>query len=71
VGWHRDRYLKPGEVDYLTVHRPARPGPWRLMIPWSEGYRARIRDRIKNYSFIPARIRTAPEYYAASAVITE
>jgi hypothetical protein len=71
VGGPRDRYLKPGDAQYLTFHRPAITGQWRLMIPWSEGYRARIRDRIHQYKFIPLRFRVAPEYYASSAVITE
>lgn len=71
VTGHQDSYLKPSETRHLTFHRPAIAGHWRLMIPWSDGYRAKIRDRIHKYKFIPVRYRVAPEYYAASAVITE
>jgi hypothetical protein len=67
---HRDSYLKPGEIEHLTFRRPAITGQWRLMIPWSEGYRAKITERILQYKFIPPRFTVAPEYYATSAVTT-
>jgi hypothetical protein len=71
VAGHRDSYLKPGETEYLTFPRPAIIGQWRLMVPWSKAYRAKISERIRQYKFIPLRFRVTTEYYAPSAVITE
>ena len=71
IGNFKDAYLKPGETIRFTFHAPPTSGKWRLMIPWSEGYRSRIRDQVHEYKWIPVRFRIAPEFYAPSTVMDE
>ena len=68
----RDRYLKPRETIYWTLVPPNTRGAWRLRIPWSEGFRAEIADWSRWHNVVgPGSVWAAPEYYAASEVITE
>jgi hypothetical protein len=71
IGGRKDRYLRPGETEYLTFPPPALAGKWRLMIPWSEGYRARLTAFAARYKFLPIGFRVAPEHYVASEVLLE
>src|SRR5437867_1177018 len=76
VNLPRDGYLKPGEtIRWTFTPTWTQTGTpqidWRLRIGWSEEYRTRIGLWARKHSFTPLWLRRTPEYYAASAVITE
>ena len=61
-----DSFLKPGQTERLMITETPASDEWRLRIPWSWGIRARFAIAARRYSFLPWRLRVAPEYYAYS-----
>jgi hypothetical protein len=71
-----NRYLKPGEtIPWTFAPTWTQTGTphvdWRFRIAWSEEYRTRIGLWARQHNIRPVWLRSIPEYYAASAVITE
>ena len=70
VGGPKDSYLAPHQSLLSRIPKPDIVGEWRLLIPWSYGYRARVAEALRGHQFIPSSLRTSGERHASSGWIT-